>query len=98
VFIWGPPGVGKSSLVQAFAAQVGLECVSLLGSQLAPEDILGVPQIVDECSRFCPPRVIARDKPYCLFLHDPNACSPPETKPSPAHDEPPARHRGRIPA
>jgi hypothetical protein len=75
VFIWGPPGVGKSSLVQAFAAQVGLECVSLLGSQLAPEDILGVPQIVDGCSRFCPPRVIARDKPYCLFLDELNACS-----------------------
>ena len=38
VFIWGPPGIGKSSLVQQFAAQVGLPCVSLLGSQLAPED------------------------------------------------------------
>ena len=75
VFVWGPPGVGKSSLVQAFAAQVGLECVSLLGSQLAPEDILGVPQIVDGTSRFCPPRTIARDKPYCLFLDELNACS-----------------------
>ncbi len=46
VFIWGPPGIGKSALVQQFAAQVGLPCVSLLGSQLAPEDIIiGVPQI-----------------------------------------------------
>jgi hypothetical protein len=75
VFIWGPPGVGKSSLVQAFAAQVGLECVSLLGSQLAPEDILGVPQIVDGTSRFCPPRMVARERPYCLFLDELNACS-----------------------
>lgn len=75
VFIWGPPGVGKSSLVQLFAAQVGLPCVSLLGSQLAPEDILGVPQIVDGTSRFCPPRMIARGEPYCLFLDELNACS-----------------------
>jgi hypothetical protein len=45
VFIWGPPGIGKSSIVQQFAAAVGLPCVSLLGSQLAPEDIIGVPQI-----------------------------------------------------
>jgi MoxR-like ATPase len=39
VFIWGPPGIGKSALVQQFAADLGLPYVSLLGSQLAPEDI-----------------------------------------------------------
>jgi hypothetical protein len=75
VFIWGPPGIGKSSLVQQFATQVGLPCVSLLGSQLAPEDILGVPQILDGVSRFCPPASIARKEPYCLFLDELNACS-----------------------
>ena len=47
VFIWGgAPGIGKSSLVTQFADAVGLPNVSLLGSQLAPEDIIGVPQIV----------------------------------------------------
>jgi len=75
VFVWGPPGIGKSSLVQAFAEQVGLPCVSLLGSQLAPEDLIGVPQIVDGCSVFRPPRMIARKEPYCLFLDELNACS-----------------------
>ncbi|MGB1250173.1 MAG: AAA family ATPase [Candidatus Promineifilaceae bacterium] len=75
VFIWGPPGIGKSSIVQEFAADVGLECVSLLGSQLAPEDIIGVPQIIDGKSRFCPPAMIAREEPYCLFLDELNACS-----------------------
>lgn len=75
VFVWGPPGTGKSSLVQQFAAGVGLPCVSLLGSQLAPEDLIGVPQIVDGKSRFCPPRLIAREEPYCLFLDELNACS-----------------------
>lgn len=75
VFIWGPPGIGKSSLVQQFADQLGLPCVSLLGSQLAPEDIIGVPQIIEGCSVFCPPRIIARSEPYCLFLDELNACS-----------------------
>src|SRR5919198_3160097 len=75
VFIWGPPGIGKSSLVQQFAAEVGLPCVSLLGSQLAPEDLIGVPQIVEGKSRFCPPRLIAREEPYCLFLDELNACT-----------------------
>ncbi|MCP4692461.1 MAG: MoxR family ATPase [Desulfobacterales bacterium] len=75
VFIWGPPGIGKSSLVEQFAQAVGLPCVSLLGSQLAPEDIIGVPQIIDGKSRFFPPAMIAREEPYCLFLDELNACS-----------------------
>jgi len=75
VFIWGPPGIGKSSLVEAFAESVGMACVSMLGSQLAPEDIIGVPRIDDGVSRFCPPAQIARTEPYCLFLDELNACS-----------------------
>jgi len=75
VFIWGAPGIGKSSIVERFAASLGLPCVSMLGSQLAPEDIIGVPQIVDGKSVFCPPRMIAREEPYCLFLDELNACS-----------------------
>lgn len=75
VFIWGAPGIGKSAIVEQFAADVGLPCVSLLGSQLAPEDIIGVPKIVDGRSVFCPPRMIAREEPYCLFLDELNACS-----------------------
>ncbi|WP_409180175.1 AAA family ATPase [Amycolatopsis sp. VS8301801F10] len=76
VFLWGAPGIGKSSLVREFAAALGLECVSLLGTQLAPEDLIGVPQIADGRSRFCPPEQIARDEPYCLFLDELNAASP----------------------
>jgi hypothetical protein len=75
VFIWGPPGIGKSAIVQSFAAWLGLPCVSLLGSQLAPEDLIGVPQIIGDTSRFCPPRMIARSEPYCLFLDELNACT-----------------------
>ena len=37
-----------------------MPCVSLLGSQLAPEDLIGVPQITDGVSRFYPPAMIAR--------------------------------------
>ncbi len=75
VFIWGAPGIGKSALVQKFADDVGMECVSLLGSQLAPEDIIGIPQIKGEVSQFMPPKMIARKEPYVLFLDELNACS-----------------------
>lgn len=76
VFVWGAPGIGKSSLVRQFADSLGLDCVSLLGTQLAPEDLIGVPQIVDGRSRFCPPEHIARDEPYVLFLDELNAAAP----------------------
>jgi MoxR-like ATPase len=79
VFIWGQPGIGKSSLVEEFAAQVGLECHTLLGTQLAAEDLIGVPRIIGEGesakSRFCPPEAIARDEPYVLFLDELNGSS-----------------------
>ncbi|MFG1648129.1 hypothetical protein ACGFMK_48235 [Amycolatopsis sp. NPDC049252] len=35
VFLWGAPGIGKSSLVREFAASLGLDCVSLLGTAAA---------------------------------------------------------------
>lgn len=75
VFIWGAPGIGKSALVEKFADEVGLECVSLLGSQLAPEDIIGIPQIRGNVSEFLPPRMIAKEDAYVLFLDELNACS-----------------------
>lgn len=75
VYIWGAPGIGKSALVEKFAEDVGLPCVSLLGSQLAPEDIIGIPQIKDGTSEFLPPKMIARKEPYVLFLDELNACS-----------------------
>ncbi len=75
VFIWGAPGIGKSALVEKFAEEVGLPCVSLLGSQLAPEDIIGIPRINGETSEFLPPKMIAKKEPYVLFLDELNACS-----------------------
>lgn len=75
VFIWGAPGIGKSALVEKFAKEVGLPCVSLLGSQLAPEDIIGIPRINGDTSEFLPPKIIARKEPYVLFLDELNSAS-----------------------
>lgn len=75
VFIWGPPGVGKSSLVEQFAASLGLECVALLGSQLAPEDLIGIPKIEGKVSRFYPPSMIVREREFVLFIDELNIAS-----------------------
>lgn len=80
VFIWGSPGIGKSSVVEQFAFSVGMECVTLLGSQLVPEDLIGIPQISkndngQSVSRFIPPSMIVRNKPFVLFLDELNLAS-----------------------
>ena len=38
--------------------------------ELAPEDIIGIPQIRGETSEFLPPKMIARKEPYVLFLDE----------------------------
>ncbi len=75
VFIWGQPGIGKSACVEQFAEALGMDCVSLLGTQLAPEDLMGVPQIEGAKTRFRPPAMIARDEPYVLFCDELNGAS-----------------------
>ena len=78
VLILSPPGVGKSDVVRQAAAAEGLECKSLLGTQIAPEDVSGVPRIVGERSVFCPPRVLLPENAakFCLFLDELPACAP----------------------
>ena len=73
-----PPGVGKSDMVIQAALEAGLPCRSLLGTQIAPEDVSGIPRIIGERSVFCPPRVLLPEKaePFCLFLDELPACAP----------------------
>jgi len=74
VFIWGSPGIGKTAIITQFDAELGLPLVTMLGSQLAPEDIIGVPVIVDNrYSIFCPPKMLVKNKPFILFLDELNA-------------------------
>src|SRR5262245_29371350 len=72
------PGMGKSEMVYEAAREAGLPCRSLLGTQIAPEDVSGVPRIVGERSVFCPPRVLLPEepRPFCLFLDELPACAP----------------------
>jgi AAA domain (dynein-related subfamily) len=72
------PGIGKSEMVYEAAKEAGLPCRSLLGTQIAPEDVSGVPRIIGERSVFCPPRILLPEKPepFCLFLDELPACAP----------------------
>lgn len=78
ILLLSAPGVGKSDIVRQAASEEGLEVRSLLGTQIAPEDVSGIPQIINGRSVFCPPRVLLPEnpKPFCLFLDEFPAAAP----------------------
>jgi hypothetical protein len=78
LLLLSPPGMGKSDTVFQAAKEAGLPCRSLLGTQIAPEDVSGIPRIVGERSVFCPPRLLLPEDsgPFCLFLDELPACAP----------------------
>lgn len=43
IFLWGPPGIGKSSIVAQIAKEENIECIDLRLSLLDPTDLRGIP-------------------------------------------------------
>lgn len=77
-FIWGAPGIGKSSIVRAIAAARSLPVVDLRASLLDPTDLRGIPSIENGRAVWCPPAFLptAQDQPGVLFLDEINAAPP----------------------
>ncbi|UQN08852.1 AAA family ATPase [Deinococcus sp. QL22] len=77
IMIWGPPGVGKSQLIEQFAVDLGMHMSLLLGSQMSPED-LAVP-LIDPASyttKLCPPATLMRQEPGVVFIDELNGAEP----------------------
>lgn len=74
--IWGPPGIGKSSIVAQVAAANGLPCIDLRLSQLAPTDLRGLPVAEHGRSRWYPPEFLPESGAGVLFLDEINMAPP----------------------
>jgi AAA domain (dynein-related subfamily) len=76
--IWGPPGIGKSSIVAQTAQAHDLEVIDLRLSQLAPTDLRGLPVADHErsVSRWYPPEFLPREGRGILFLDEVNLAPP----------------------
>jgi hypothetical protein len=74
--IWGPPGIGKSSIVAQTAQTHGLDMIDLRLSQLAPTDLRGLPVAEHGVSRWYPPEFLPREGRGILFLDELNLAPP----------------------
>jgi MoxR-like ATPase len=74
--LWGPPGVGKSSIVAQTAKAHDLEFVDVRLSQLAPTDLRGLPVPENGVSRWFPPEFLPTGGHGILFLDELNMAPP----------------------
>ncbi len=76
VMIWGPPGIGKSSIVHQVCDAAGLELIDLRLSQLAPTDIRGLPVPDGDSMKWLPPDFLPWDGCGVLSLDEINMALP----------------------
>ena len=79
VILWGPPGQGKTSVVQAIADQQGRHLEVLLASIREPQDFAGLPSIHEGQARLVPPDWalrLADDGNGILFTDEVNTAPP----------------------
>ena len=74
--IWGPPGIGKSSIVAQLAQCHQLDFVDVRLSQLAPTDLRGLPVADQGVSKWYPPEFLPQSGDGILFLDELNMAPP----------------------
>jgi len=84
VFLWGPPGIGKSEVVQEVADELGAHMIDLRMAQMEPTDIRGIPFFNKELGKMdwappvdLPDEELASQYPLVvLFLDEMNSAPP----------------------
>ena len=77
-FVWGAPGIGKSSIVKQIADELEFDFIDLRLSLMDPTDLKGIP-FYDEAKHtalWAPPAFLPQEGSGILFLDELNAAPP----------------------
>lgn len=77
-FLWGAPGIGKSSIIKQIAKEMGIECIDLRLSLMDPTDLKGIPfyERDSHTALWAPPSFLPREGRGILFLDELNSAAP----------------------
>lgn len=70
MFLWGPPGIGKSQIVAQVAAELNLPLIDIRAVLLDPVDLRGVPSVENGTTRWNPPIFLPTEGEGVLFLDE----------------------------
>ncbi|MGE4543268.1 MAG: AAA family ATPase [Pedobacter sp.] len=70
MFLWGPPGIGKSQIVAQVAAELNLPLIDIRAVLLDPVDLRGVPSVENGTTRWNPPNFLPSEGEGVLFLDE----------------------------
>lgn len=70
LMLWGPPGVGKSSLFHQFAKRVGVPIIDWRLTMMDPVDMRGTPVHTNGVTRWAPPAELPTKGEGILFLDE----------------------------
>ncbi|QOP45088.1 AAA family ATPase [Sulfurimonas paralvinellae] len=78
VFLWGAPGIGKSSIVKQIAQKKGVDFIDLRLALMDPTDLKGIPFYDKEShsALWAPPAFLPREGEGILFLDELNSAAP----------------------
>ena len=80
IFLWGPPGIGKSSIIAQIAREKAIACIDLRLSLLDPTDLRGIPffDAVNQTAIWAPASFLpdGNIKEGILFLDELNTAAP----------------------
>lgn len=79
VLLWGSPGTGKTSAIQAMAADMGVPCETVIAAIREPSDFGGLPIVTDDAVVFAPPlwaKRLAKHGHGVLFLDEISTAPP----------------------
>ena len=75
-FVWGPPGVGKSTVCKAIAADLNIGFVDLRLALMDPTDLRGIPIPEEGKARWLPPSALPTTGRGILLLDELNLAVP----------------------